>query len=169
MNAEELRQLAGIYAGLEGRLQEFFALTIGSYCAACAIPCCRADLCDETCGSVFLDEVRRVAFHTSEPLYSERDGWLGASGCGLVVGRPPVCYAYVCEELYGMVPTHVADLLREVCERLEEVYADVRGGADLHELGPDAMRHLAAVEILPRMEALHVYVDGLVKQLAGES
>jgi hypothetical protein len=167
MNAAELRQLAAAYARLECVLQQIFASTIGGHCARCSLPCCRADLCDETCGSIFLDEVRRVGEAGPSPAYSERDGWLGSRGCQLALGRPPVCYAFVCEELYEALPPHVAAVLREVCHGIEGVYSEVSQGVDLHELGSDAMRHLVAVELLAKMEALCVRSAELLAQIVG--
>jgi len=35
--------------------------------------------------------------------FSEIRGWLSATGCALVAGRPPVCYEFLCGDIWAMV------------------------------------------------------------------
>jgi hypothetical protein len=167
MDAVAFEELARTYLQLERDLQHLFAATIGASCAQCALSCCRADLCDETCGSLFLDEVRRVAQVPPQPTYSDRDGWLGTRGCRLEVGRPPVCYAFVCEELYEALPTAVEAALREVCGELDSLCSEVDHGVDLHALGPDAWAHMDGDGLNSRMQALNARCEVLLAQLLG--
>jgi hypothetical protein len=54
-----------------------------------------------------------------------------------------------------------------VCDQLNEICSDISHGADLHQLGPDAMRHLVSVERLAAMDALYCRVCEILEKLSG--
>jgi len=54
-------------------------------------------MCRESLESPFLLLVRE--YGTTTPGWRNKHGWLGPNGCRLKVGRPPVCYEFLCRAL----------------------------------------------------------------------
>ena len=94
------------YATLERSVQELVSAQCRKACELCTACCCRADLCEEALESPFLRAV-----HGRSELDSDRYGFLTENGCGLKIGRPPVCYEFFCDELMATQPD---DLHRDV-------------------------------------------------------
>ncbi|UCF90658.1 MAG: hypothetical protein JSW39_20540 [Desulfobacterales bacterium] len=90
------------YATLESKVRDAIALICLPHCAACRHVCCRPEFCRETLESPFLS-LLLAEFPPAIPFQSER-GWLTEIGCALTVGRPPVCYEFLCKKIMGRHP-----------------------------------------------------------------
>jgi len=99
----ELSSILWRYAALERETQNFIFSRCAKICEFCASCCCRADICKEALESAFL---RRLHGQTPNSAnFSDHHGWLTEKGCGIVLGRPPVCYEFFCDELIENLPT----------------------------------------------------------------
>lgn len=91
------------YIQLESRVREIMIQSFSETCGMCTACCCRADICEEVGESAFLSNLlKRQGINTDD--MDERFGWLDLQGCSLEYGRPPVCYAYYCDELLSRLP-----------------------------------------------------------------
>ncbi|WP_144413821.1 hypothetical protein [Kiritimatiella glycovorans] len=110
-----LNSILEAYGDLERRVQQRITRRWGGVCAHCATSCCRVDICEEALESVFLCRVRE---HFDQPGdFDPRFGWLGPGGCRLEVGRPPVCYAFFCDEIRNSLTPEA----REQLDRLGSI------------------------------------------------
>lgn len=109
----QLIELVDVYASLEMRVNRLMRAACSSVCAVCRRVCCRPEMCRETLESPFLALVRE---HGQNKLaWDEELGWLGPKGCKLKMGRPPVCYEFICPAIINALPdqatqTRVKDL-----------------------------------------------------------
>ena len=125
MNPDLIRFLEQ-YAELERNVQELVNEQCTDLCAACSICCCRADICEEALASPFLSKL-----HQKEDLFSDRYGFLTEIGCGLEIGRPPICYEFFCGDLLEAQPD---DLHREAIRSLGllPTYAGKNASGNIH-------------------------------------
>ena len=103
MSQRELDEFVSAYGRFEKSVQELLGKLFKGDCEWCTACCCEVHLCEETERSVFLQRLlNRQGLKQSEmdPKY----GWLESFGCRLEYGRPPVCYAYFCDELLNKFP-----------------------------------------------------------------
>jgi hypothetical protein len=91
MNAPEFGNLLVAYRALELRVEALMSAACSPFCKVCPTPCCRVAICREAVESPFL-----LAVHGSEKSFDPKRGYLGAAGCTLGAGRPPVCHAFIC-------------------------------------------------------------------------
>ncbi len=130
---DSLSPLIADYIILESRVQRLMAARCRDHCARCTAVCCRIDFCRESLESPFLQRVRRQA--PRRPAWDPRQGWLGANGCRLPAGRPPVCYAYYCKTISAAQATaadrHALDALARL---MTFVGRRARGSSHLVEL-----------------------------------
>lgn len=153
------------YQELELEVQEAMRELCGAACAACRRPCCKEVFCREGRDSPFLALVREGV---ETPGYDPRRGWLGPRGCRLPVGRPPVCYAYVCPEILSRLPgpdhRYAANILGDLVARAGE-----RAAADRHavELEATALAELRPAQILGRVARLRAALGACRRVLAG--
>jgi len=122
----QLKNLIEEYTELEREVQELVSAQCRVVCRFCTTCCCRADLCEEALESPFL-----CAVHDRSELESDRYGFLTETGCGLEIGRPPVCYEFFCDELMAAQPD---DLHRDVLRILGRLpsYAGENAHSDTH-------------------------------------
>ncbi|BBO86345.1 hypothetical protein [Desulfosarcina ovata] len=92
-----LTPLIDDYGRFEKQVRHFTEKLCGPFCSRCGKVCCRAHFCDETRQSPFLARV--AAMFSPESTFSLTHGWLAATGCSLVAGRPPVCYEFLCHDI----------------------------------------------------------------------
>ncbi|MGD2270709.1 MAG: hypothetical protein PVI06_09945 [Desulfobacterales bacterium] len=85
------------YATFESKVQDYSSSYFRPYCSVCTDVCCKPEFCQETLDSPFLALVR--ATHKPAAPYSSDTGWLSETGCILTIGRPPVCYEFLCDEI----------------------------------------------------------------------
>lgn len=90
------------YGSLEKQVLRLMTDYCGPLCARCSKVCCQPVYCREALQSPFLAWVRKV--HAAQTLWSSKDGWLGPRGCRLTVGRPPVCYEFICRTIVDAYP-----------------------------------------------------------------
>jgi hypothetical protein len=90
----ELEQILKDYAAFETEVRNFSSELWFQWCSNCREVCCKAVYCRETLESPFLFLLSKN--HSSEVSYSTQKAWLNETGCKLSVGRPPVCYEFLC-------------------------------------------------------------------------
>lgn len=144
----QLKHLLEEYAELEREVQELVTAQCREVCGLCASCCCRTDLCEEALESPFL-----CALHGREDLDSDRYGFLTERGCGLEIGRPPVCYEFFCDELMAAQPDALHRKVLLVLGRLP-AYAGENAHGDAH-----------LVEVMQEEELEHLAFHRLEKQL----
>lgn len=100
----DLSRIIQSYSRFERKVQAAVKEFCKPYCTFCKGECCSPEYCSESVESPFLSLLRRA--DPPRAPYSETDGWLTESGCALTVGRPPVCYEFLCDRIVhaGMSP-----------------------------------------------------------------
>jgi hypothetical protein len=91
MTDPDFETLLDAYRNLELRVAILMSAACTPYCKVCPTPCCRIAICKEAAESPFL-----LAVHGSKQDFDAKRGYLGATGCTLGAGRPPVCHAFIC-------------------------------------------------------------------------
>ena len=124
------------YAELESEIRTMISGLFGEVCALCTSSCCTPDICEESEYSAFLRAVR-VA-HGKPSAFCDRFGWLTERGCGLTVGRPPVCYGFFCNEILDSMQERERIILRVLGRLLSWVGERAAGTRHLVEFGDDA-------------------------------
>jgi len=94
---DELEHILRKYAAFETEVRNFSSELWLQWCSNCREVCCKAVYCRETLESPFLFLLSKN--HSSEVSYSTQKAWLNESGCKLSVGRPPVCYEFLCANI----------------------------------------------------------------------
>lgn len=125
------------YIALELAVQGPMLELCAASCSVCKTPCCREVFCRESRESAFL---RLVVARAEASGYRADVGWLGAEGCRLAFGRPPVCYEFLCQRILDGLEDDVA---RRAALRLGKIIPDVGrqalGRAHLVELEEDKL------------------------------
>lgn len=130
------------YAALEREVQTLIAERCGSICSLCPQCCCRADICEEALDSAFLKKLHGQ--NRKSVAFSDRFGWLTEKGCGLALGRPPVCYEFFCEELIEVQPDKTHRYVLKLLGKL------------VGHAGKNAMGHTHLVNITDEQELENV-------------
>lgn len=91
MTDPDFEPLLVAYRSLELRVEALMSVACAPFCSVCPTPCCRTAICREASESPFL-----LAVHGSRQAFDGKLGYLGATGCKLGAGRPPVCHAFLC-------------------------------------------------------------------------
>jgi len=86
------------YIDLETEVGRLMSHLFHDICGLCTACCCRADICEEALHSAFLSQLLKKQ-DLGECQMDDRFGWLDTGGCSLEYGRPPICYAYYCDQL----------------------------------------------------------------------
>jgi hypothetical protein len=97
----DMTRLIDRYVQFEQRVRRWTDRWCRPFCSTCDAVCCRSDFCLETRQSAFLARVVRQT--APESVFDTTRGWLGATGCSLVAGRPPVCYEFLCSDICNAV------------------------------------------------------------------
>ncbi len=123
------------YVEMERRVRELMTSFFSETCGLCTACCCRADICEEVADSAFL----RLLLRKQDRAVSDMDdryGWLDVNGCTLEVGRPPICYAYFCDEILARLPDEESRYLFRILGRLlDYVGEQALGDQHLTEIG----------------------------------
>lgn len=98
-----LEKMLTAYAELEGSIRTLMTELFSDTCGMCTACCCRADICEEATGSAFLSLLLKKQGLAEQDM-DEKYGWLDLHGCSLEYGRPPICYAYYCDQLLSRLP-----------------------------------------------------------------
>jgi hypothetical protein len=129
----ELIELAEAYAALEMRVNRLMRAACSGICGACCRVCCRAEMCRESLESPFLVLLREQG--NNKPAWDDDRGWLGSRGCALTVGRPPVCYEFICPDILEAQPSQAAQArLQELAMLLTQAGRRAIGGDHLVEI-----------------------------------
>ncbi len=140
------------YAELEANLRQLMVELFSETCGSCTACCCRADICEEAPESAFLSKLlERQGLSVAD--MDDRYGWLDLDGCSLEYGRPPICYAYFCDELLARLPDDEDRLTAQVLGKLME------------HVGKNALGNLHLVEIRNPSDLEKVNLDGLFQRL----
>ncbi len=105
------------YTGLEARIRVRMIELFSGTCGICTACCCRADICEEVIQSAFLSLLLEKQGRAPTDM-DDRFGWLDLNGCSLEYGRPPVCYAYYCDELLARLPDEDTRWVARILGRL---------------------------------------------------
>jgi hypothetical protein len=90
------------YAAFEADVRAYSTKIYFNHCSDCKGICCKPELCEESLTSPFLSRLRQ--HFVPDTVYDSRSGWLTETGCALPVGRPPVCYQFLCDTVLNMRP-----------------------------------------------------------------
>ncbi len=140
------------YAELETAIRELMVRLCSDTCGMCTACCCRADICEEAAESAFLSKLLKRQGVRADQM-DERFGWLDLHGCSLEYGRPPVCYAYFCDELIERLPDDEARLAARTLGRL------------MHHIGQNALGEWHLVEIMNEDDLQKVELDAITQRL----
>ncbi len=135
-----LKHILENYTELEREVQVLVSAQCRDICALCTACCCRADLCEEALESPFL-----CAVHGRDELESDGYGFLTETGCGLEIGRPPICYEFFCSELLEAQPDAVHRKVLKILGRLP-AYAGENASGEAHLveiMQAEQLEHLA--------------------------
>ena len=91
---DELEQILQDYAAFEAEVRFFSSEFWSQWCSNCRQVCCKSVYCRETIESPFLYLLLQK--HSHHISYHTQKDWLSQTGCKLSVGRPPVCYEFLC-------------------------------------------------------------------------
>lgn len=113
MTATEFNALLEDYRSIEQGVGRLMQAVCTPFCSVCPTPCCRTAICREAAESPFL-----LAVHGSRQAFDKKSGYLGATGCKLGTGRPPICHAFICNRIMSKQPSderrYVLDVLGEL-------------------------------------------------------
>ncbi|MDZ8120335.1 hypothetical protein [Pontiella agarivorans] len=147
-----LENLINEYAALETEIRKIMTHLFSGTCGLCTACCCRADICEEAVESAFLARLLKKQ-GLGEKDMDDRFGWLDLSGCSLDYGRPPVCYAYYCDELLARLP-----------DDTHRYSAGVLGKLILH-IGQQALGNRHLVEIMDPDDLEKINYDRVFQRL----
>jgi len=148
-HVSELDAIIERYGQLEIEVRQCIQQACAPFCGSCKATCCRPAYCRESLESPFLAEVQRRFAPGAR--WDAALGWLTPTGCSLGVGRPPVCYEFLCRTILDAQPSAQA---RARLESLARLLTD----AGRYAAG---RRHLVELTDLERINA-----GRLTKQLA---
>jgi len=96
-NMDQLEHILREYAAFEAEVRIFSSELWFQWCSNCRKVCCEAQYCRETFESPFLFLLLKKYSH--QVFYGTQQDWLSDAGCELSVGRPPVCYEFLCANI----------------------------------------------------------------------
>lgn len=140
------------YTAFEREVIQFTSGLFAAWCQNCKDVCCKADFCRETLDSSFLSLL--FAQYPPREKFSAHEGWLTNSGCALAVGRPPVCYEFLCDRLLDASPTPLYRYAMVVLSNLVS-YVGQRAAGRSH-----------LVEIMDPSDLSTINLDSLGRRLA---
>ncbi len=94
---DELEHILIAYATFESEVRVFSSELWFQWCSNCREVCCKSVYCRETSESSFLFLLLKK--HSHQVSNGTQKDWLSEAGCKLSVGRPPVCYEFLCANI----------------------------------------------------------------------
>jgi hypothetical protein len=94
---DELEHILIAYATFESEVRVFSSELWFQWCSNCREVCCKSVYCRETFESSFLFLLLKK--HSHQVSNGTQKDWLSEAGCKLSVGRPPVCYEFLCSNI----------------------------------------------------------------------
>lgn len=140
------------YIELESRISQLMKRLFSDICGLCTACCCRVDICEEATQSAFLSQLLTQQGLEEKDL-DDRFGWLDQNGCSLEYGRPPICYAYFCDQLLARLPDEETRYATRVLGRL------------IDYVGENALNEWHLVEIMDAADLMKVDTDALSLRL----
>jgi hypothetical protein len=140
------------YTGMEASIQVLMSQLFKETCGLCTACCCRVDICEEATQSAFLSLLLKRQELSAKDL-DDRYGWLDQNGCSLEYGRPPICYAYFCDQLLARLPDDETRHVTRVLGRLMDY------------IGENALNEWHLVEIWQPDDLMKVDFDALYLRL----
>jgi hypothetical protein len=149
---KSINELLVHYAELESSIRTLMCNLFSETCGMCTACCCRADICEEALQSAFLSRLlKKQGFSDSD--MDDRIGWLDLTGCVLEYGKPPICYAYYCDQLLARLPDDETRYVTSVLGKL------------MYHTGQNALNEWHLVEILNQESLEKIDLDTISKQL----
>jgi len=102
---DELEQILQNYAAFETEVRVFSSELWFQWCSNCRQVCCKSVYCRETIESPFL--YLMLQKHSPHISFNTQKDWLSQTGCKLSVGRPPVCYEFLCGNILDAQQTGI--------------------------------------------------------------
>ena len=93
----ELDDIIEKYLSFEKDVRLMMDSVCAGHCSCCDKLCCNQEYCRETIESPFLSYILENYLPSTN--YDTESGWLTDSGCRLFIGRPSVCYEFLCEDI----------------------------------------------------------------------
>lgn len=129
----EIKYILKEYASFETKVQEHLTAFCSPYCSSCSNVCCKPEYCQETTESPFLNLLKNNFQQSIQ--FSKGAGWLGATGCKLFVGRPPVCYEFMCNAILDAQPTAAHEYVTQILSKLiSHIGKNAAGGSHIVEI-----------------------------------
>jgi hypothetical protein len=140
------------YSELEASVRQLMSNLFSKTCGMCTACCCRTDICEEATESAFLAKLLAMQGIRASDM-DEGIGWLDLHGCTLEYGRPPVCYAYYCDELIARLPDEDARQAAIILGKL------------MYHVGCNALGEWHLVEVMDQKDLDKVDFAGLSRRL----
>ena len=143
------------------------------HCSRCHRLCCNHDFCQETIESPFLSHI--LEKFPPSASYDIESGWLKDTGCGLLIGRPPVCYEFLCEDILASQKTEFDRYVVKVLSALmSHIGKNSVGGRHLVEiLHEDDLQRIVPLRFEKKLQeaqaALGVIAAHLKKEIFEDS
>jgi hypothetical protein len=102
---EDLDHIVKDYAAFEAEVRAYSSELWFQWCSNCRKVCCNAIYCRETLDSPFLQLLLKQQPQRFSA--SIQNGWLGEAGCQIPVGRPAVCYEFLCGDILEATQTRM--------------------------------------------------------------
>ena len=113
---DELEHILKAYAMFESKVRVFSTNLWFQWCSNCRVVCCKAVYCRETVESPFL--LLLLKKYSQQGFAGSQKTWLSDTGCKLSVGRPPVCYEFLCNNILDAQPTEMHRYAMTVLSKL---------------------------------------------------
>ncbi|MBI5551546.1 MAG: hypothetical protein HY911_08565 [Desulfobacterales bacterium] len=158
----ELNAIIESYGQLEIEMRQCMQQVCEMFCGRCQTTCCRPVYCRESLDSPFLAEVRRRFAPGTR--WDAALGWLTPTGCGLVAGRPPVCYEFLCRTILDAQPSPQA---RFRLEALAVLLTDAgrRAAGQGHLVEMTDLDRINAGRLTKQLAQARSFLDDLRKEL----
>jgi hypothetical protein len=140
------------YSELEHSIRNLMSTLFSGICGSCTACCCRADICEEAIQSAFLSLLLEKQGLDKDQM-DDRYGWLDLDGCSLKYGKPPICYAYYCDQLLARLPDEETQFSAKVLGKL------------IQHIGENALNDWHLVEIMDRADLEKLNYPELFKRL----
>lgn len=131
---------------------EFTSELLIPWCSNCKGDCCKAECCRESLDSAFLSLL--LSKYPPRIPFSISEGWLTETGCALMIGRPPVCYEFLCDRILDARPKLIYRYAMVVLSKL------------VSHVGQRAVGRSHLVEILDPTDLSAINPDSFGRRLA---
>jgi hypothetical protein len=148
----ELKHILNEYGAFETEVIAFTTELLMPWCRGCEGDCCKAECCRESLESSFLSLL--LSKHPPHTPFSDSEGWLTKTGCALTIGRPPVCYEFLCDRILDARPTLLYRYAMDILSKL------------MSHVGQKAVGCSHLVEILDPSDLSAINSDSFDQRLA---